>query len=81
MSIFSLLYQFYYYPLGHFDDLDHHSHIVTSGLHVDITRYIVVDLELRAYYEGEPEGAAAGAAGYNEWSAKLSSLIGLSYTF
>jgi hypothetical protein len=43
--------------------------------------YLTVELGLRAYYETEPDDAAAASTGYDELGLRQDTLIGLTYTW
>ena len=64
-----------------FDDMGHVTHLLTSGLFVQFTKYLTLDVGYRGYFESAPEDAAPGAIGYDQWSARREVLIGATYLF
>ncbi len=70
-----------YEGFSEFEDLDHITHLVTAGLTMQLTRYLAVELGLRAYYETRPERDDGTGSGYNEWSIRQDSLFGLTYQY
>ncbi len=70
-----------YEGFSRFNDLGHISNLITAGLTFQLAKHLNLDLALRAYYETRPwddrdEGLLAG---YNQWSVKQDTLIGLVY--
>jgi hypothetical protein len=70
-----------YEGFSEFDDLEHITNLVTAGLTMQLTRYLAVELGLRAYYETRPEEDDGTGIGYNEWSMRHDSLFGLTYQY
>ena len=70
-----------YEAFGDFDDMAHVSNLITAGLFIQVSRYLTVDLALRAYYESRPNNAPKDATGYSQWSARSETLIGAVYAF
>lgn len=70
-----------YEGFSEFEDLEHMTHLVTAGLAVQLSRYLAVELGLRAYYETTPEEDDGTGIGYDEWSMRQDSLFGLTYTY
>lgn len=68
-----------YEGFSEFEDLTHITNLVTAGLTMQITRYLAVELGLRAYYETRPDDDNGTRVGYNEWSMRHDSLFGLTY--
>jgi opacity protein-like surface antigen len=64
-----------------FDDLGHTSHLLTLGVFVQFSKYLTLDINYRGYYEAQPDDAAPGAIGYDEWSARREVLAGVTYLF
>jgi hypothetical protein len=69
-----------YEGFSEFDDMAHITNLVTAGLVMQLTRYLAVELGLRAYYETTPNDDDGTGIGYNEWSLRQDSLFGLTYT-
>jgi Protein of unknown function (DUF3078) len=69
-----------YEGFSEFNDMAHITNLVTAGLVMQLTRYLAVELGLRAYYETTPKDDDGTGTGYNEWSLRQDSLIGLTYT-
>lgn len=70
-----------YEGFSEFDDLGHITNLITAGLTMQITRYLAVELGLRAYYESEKKDTVSPSAGYDEWSIRQDSLFGLTYAY
>lgn len=70
-----------YEAFGDFEDMSHISNLITAGLFMQVSRYLTVDLALRAYYESRPDNAPKDATGYSQWSARSETLIGAVYAF
>lgn len=64
-----------------FNDLGHLTHLVTTGLTAQVTRYLAVELGLRAYQETTPEEDDGTGTGYDEWSMRQDWLFGLTYAY
>ncbi len=70
-----------YEGFSEFNDLEHITNLVTVGLTMQLTRYLAVELGLRAYYETTPKEDDGTGIGYGEWSARQDSLFGLTYAY
>jgi hypothetical protein len=70
-----------YEAFSEFGDLGHITNLVTAGLVVQISRYLAIELGLRAYYETTPQADDGTGVGYEEWSVRQDSLFGLTYTY
>lgn len=70
-----------YEGFSEFDDLEHLTNLVTAGLTMQLTRYLAVELGLRAYYETRPNDDDGTGIGYNQWSMRHDSLFGLTYQY
>lgn len=70
-----------YEGFSEFDDLEHITNLVTAGLTMQLTRYLAVELGLRAYYETLPDDDDGTGIGYNQWSMRHDSLFGLTYQY
>ncbi len=66
-----------------FNDLRHITNLITAGLTFQLSKHLNLDLALRAYYETRPKEFAsnAEATGYNQWSLKQDTMIGVVYNF
>jgi Protein of unknown function (DUF3078) len=70
-----------YEGFGEFDDLQHVTNLITAGLTVQISRYLTLELGVRAYYETRTKEDDGSLLGYNEWSVRQDTLIGLTYQY
>lgn len=70
-----------YEGFSEFDDFSHITNLVTAGLTMQLTRYLAVELGLRAYYETAPKSDDGTGIGYDEWSIRQDSLFGLTYSY
>lgn len=70
-----------YEGFSEFEDLEHITNLVTAGLAVQLSRYLAVELGLRAYYETAPEEDDGTGVGFDEWSLRQDALFGLTYTY
>jgi hypothetical protein len=70
-----------YEGFSEFEDLEHITNLVTVGLAVQLTRYLAIELGLRAYYETRPKHDDGTGVGYHQWSMRNDSLFGLTYQY
>ena len=70
-----------YEGFSEFEDFAHITNLVTAGLTMQLTRYLAVELGLRAYYETTPERDDGTGIGYDEWGIRQDSLFGLTYAY
>ena len=70
-----------YEGFSEFNDLSHISNLITAGLTVQLTRYITIELGIRAYYETRTKEDNGTQIGYNQWSIRQDSLFGLTYQY
>lgn len=75
----ALRYFAQYEGFAEFNDLGHVTNVVTAGLTAKLSTLLTAELGLRAYYESAPEDAADGDVGYDEWSLRQDTLLGLTY--
>jgi len=75
----ALFYFVQYEAFSEFSDLGHVSHLVTAGLDLLLAPYLTLRLAGRGYYESEPEDAVSGV-GYDEFSYRQETLLGLIWT-
>jgi hypothetical protein len=68
-----------YEAFSEFNDMGHLSNLGTAGLDLLLMPYLTVRLAVRAYYECEPEDAETGI-GYDEFSYRQETLVGLTWT-
>ena len=70
-----------YEGFSRFNDLGHISNLITAGLTFQLAKHLNLDLALRAYYETRPwdDREEGFLAGYNQWSVKQDTLIGIVY--
>jgi hypothetical protein len=77
-----IFWSFLYEGFAPFDDLGNISNLFQAKLKIDVTTYVAVELTARAYYETTPDGVKNQTEdGYDEWSWRQESLIGLTYKF
>ncbi|MFW5830235.1 MAG: DUF481 domain-containing protein, partial [Planctomycetota bacterium] len=76
-----LSYHAQYDVFTEFNDLEHITHLLQGGMESQLTSLFTLTLTARAYYEGEPEDVDDGEAGYDEWSWRQETLLGLVYDF
>ena len=69
-----------YEGFSEFEDMSHITNLVTAGLTMQLTRYLAVELGVRAYYETLPERDDGTGLGYDEWGVRQDSLFGLTFT-
>jgi len=70
-----------YEGFSEFNDLSHITNLITAGLTVQLTRYITIEMGIRAYYETRTKEDDRTLAGYNQWSIRQDSLFGLTYAY
>ena len=72
-----------YEGFSEFNDLKHITNLITAGLTFQLSKYINIDLALRAYYETLPKeyDNNSQAPGYNQWSIKQDTMVGVVYSF
>ena len=72
-----------YEGFSEFNDLKHITNLITAGLTFQLSKYINIDLALRAYYETLPKeyDNSSQAPGYNQWSIKQDTMVGVVYSF
>ncbi len=72
-----------YEVFSEFEDLRHATNILTSGLTYQFTRFLTIDLAVRAYYEVRPkeDRETHQGTGYDRWSLRQDTLVGVAYTF
>ena len=78
-----LKYFIQYEGFSEFNDLQHVTNLITSGLTFQLAKYLNLELALRAYYETRPKEDRDDKLlpGYNVWSIKQDTLIGVVYNF
>ena len=79
----NLKYFAQYEGFAEFADLRHVTNLITAGLTFQLTKYLNLDLALRASYESRPkeDRDAQVLPGYNTWTLKQDTLIGVVYNF
>ena len=70
-----------YEGFSEFNDLEHITNLVTAGLVVQLSKYLAVELGIRAYYETRTKEDDGTAIGYNQWSMRQDALFGLTYAY
>lgn len=75
----SLRYFAQYEGFAEFNDMGHVTNVVTAGLTAKLSTLLTAELGLRAYYESEPEDAGTDDAGFDQWSLRQDTLLGLAY--
>jgi hypothetical protein len=69
-----------YEGFAEFNDLAHITNLITAGATLQMLRYVAVDVRLRLYYETRPkESGDPTPPGYNQWSVRQETLVGLTY--
>lgn len=68
-----------YEGFSEFNDLGHITNLITAGLSFQISRYLAAEFGVRAYYETRQKEDDGTATGYNEWSIRQDTLVGLTY--
>jgi hypothetical protein len=77
-----LRYFVQYEGFSQFNDLSHITNLITAGLTYQFTRFLTLDLALRAYYETRTKDDENHAVpGYNQWGIRQDTMLGLAYTF
>ena len=78
-----LAYFVQYEGFSEFNDLQHITNLVTAGLTFQLSKYINLELALRAFYETRPKEDLEDKAlsGYNQWSIKQDTMLGVVYNF
>jgi len=67
-----------YEAFAPFDDITRVQNLVEAELEIQVTKYLTVKLAARGYYESHPEDVTPGPGdGYDEWSWRQESLIGV----
>jgi len=77
----SLRYFAQYEGFSEFNDLGHVTNVITAGLTAKLSSLLTAELGLRAYYERAPETAGGDEVGYDEWSLRQDTLLGLTYVW
>lgn len=67
-----------YEAFSEFEDPGHISNLLTADFSYKLMAYLTLKLTLRAYYETEPDDAISGI-GYDEFSWRQDTLLGLTY--
>jgi hypothetical protein len=70
-----------YEGFSEFNDLEHITNLVTAGLVVQLSKYLAVELGVRAYYETRTKEDDGTGIGYNQWSMRQDALFGLTYAY
>ena len=70
-----------YEGFSEFNDLEHITNLITAGLAVQLSKYLAVELGLRAYYETRTKEDDGTRIGYNQWSMRQDALFGLTYAY
>jgi Protein of unknown function (DUF3078) len=70
-----------YEGFGEFNDLQHVTNLITAGLTVQLSRYLTLEASVRAYYETRTKEDDGSLIGYNKWSVRQDTLIGLTYQY
>jgi hypothetical protein len=70
-----------YEAFSEFNDLGHITNLATAGLAMQLTRYLSLELGLRAYYETRPPEDDGTQVGYDQWSLRQDALFGFTYAY
>lgn len=78
-----LRYYVQYEGFSEFNDVSHVTNLFTAGLTYQLTKYLTLDLAIRAFYETRPKEDQPDhqLAGYSQWSTRQDTLLGIAYTF
>lgn len=77
-----LRYFVQYEGFAEFDDLGHLVNVLTAGVTANLAKYLTLEVGLRAFYETRPDDRDDLVGdGYNEWSVRQDTLLGLTYTW
>ncbi len=79
----SFTYFVQYEAFAEFNDMRHVTNLVTASMAYNLAKYLQLQLALRAYYESRPKEDRDEEAysGYNKWSYKQDTLLGLTYIY
>lgn len=77
----SFTYFAQYEAFSEFNDLRHVTNLFTASMAYNLQKYLQLQIALRAYYETRPKEDRDEHAysGYNRWSYKQDTLVGLTY--
>lgn len=72
-----------YEAFSEFNDMGHVANLITAGLTYQLTRFLTLDLALRAYYETRPKEDREDRqeSGFDQWSLRQDTMLGVAYTF
>ncbi len=68
-----------YEGFSEFNALAHITNLVTAGLAIQLSRYLGAEFGVRAYYETRTKEDDGTLAGFNQWSVRQDTLVGLTY--
>lgn len=77
----ALSYFTQYEAFSEFEDMAHVSNLITAGLDLLLAPYMTLRVAFRGYYEAEPEDAPDGSPGYDEFSYRQETLLGLTFVY
>ncbi len=79
----SVTYFVQYEVFSEFNDMAHVTNLITASLAYNLAKYVQLQLALRAYYETRPREDRDDQLydGYNRWSYKQDTLLGLTYIY
>ncbi len=79
----SFTYFLQYESFSEFNDLRHVTNLITGSMAYNLSKYLQLQLALRAYYETRPKEDREEEAysGYDRWSYKQDTLVGLTWIF
>ncbi len=75
-----LTYQAQYEIFAEFRDLAHVTQLATAGLDLALARHLTLAVSVRAFRESRPENRPQ-RTGYDEWSLRQETLLGLTYSW
>ncbi len=71
-----------YEGFAEFEDIGHVINLITAGVTANLSQYLTLEVGLRAHYETRPDDRTKAAGdGYNAWSVRQDTLLGLTYTW
>lgn len=68
-----------YEAFSEFEDFGHVTNLLTADFNYQLLKYLTLKLSLRAYYETEPDDTETDV-GYDEFSWRQDTLLGITYT-
>ncbi len=76
-----LRYYAQYEGFSQYNDLGHITNLITAGLTYQFLGHLTLDLAIRAFYETRTKDDDGTREGYNQWSLRQDTMLGVAYTF